>query len=141
MADPIQPFARALSLCDYVIGYTTGGFGANGKTDLYGLFNAIRPAAYPHTQGFFCVFAQLCGGLGQVPFVIDLVYRPRDVLVQTTNLNILNFPSRDVIVQMKMEIRGWTFALPGEYLVQLVCDNKWVADTPLLLLELEDDDE
>jgi hypothetical protein len=38
MAKVIQPFARALILCDYIFGYE------GSKTDIYGLFNAIRPA-------------------------------------------------------------------------------------------------
>lgn len=67
MPEAIRPFARALLLCDYVVGYD------NGKSDLYGLFNAIRPAAYPHTQGRFCLFAQLAGGLGEVPFHADVI--------------------------------------------------------------------
>jgi hypothetical protein len=47
----VVPVAKALSLCDYHVGYS------DGKVDLYGLFNAIRPqAGYPFTRGRFCVF-------------------------------------------------------------------------------------
>src|SRR5262245_8553683 len=57
----IIPAAKALYLCDGCIGFP------NQKTDLIGLFNSIRPMKYPHVQSQFVVFAQLLGGLGQVP--------------------------------------------------------------------------
>jgi hypothetical protein len=44
----VVPVAKAMYLCDYHVG------NPNGKVDLYGLFNAIRPDnGYPHTQGRF----------------------------------------------------------------------------------------
>ena len=135
VADVIRPFARALYLCDYVIGYE------NGKTDLYGLFNAIRARSYPHTQARFCVFAQLVGGLDEVPFFVDVTFRPRNELVRTTEVQRLRFPHREVVVQMTLEIQGCTFPEPGPYLVELYCDNECVADVPLVLLEAEKRDE
>jgi hypothetical protein len=135
VAEVIRPFARALYLCDYVIGYE------NGKTDLYGLFNAIRARAYPHTQARFCVFAQLVGGLGEVPFFVDVIFRPRNELVRTTQVQQLRFPDREVVVQMASEIQGCAFPAPGPYLLELYCDNTCVADVPLVLLEAEEHDE
>ncbi len=38
----ITPVAKALYICDGHIGF------ANQKTDLMGIFNAIRPPQYPH---------------------------------------------------------------------------------------------
>src|SRR5262249_10106333 len=110
----------------------------NGKTDLYGLFNAIRPRSYPHTQGRFCVFAQLVGGLGEVPFFVDVIFRPRNGLVRTTAPPQLRFPDRGAGVQMALEIQGWPVPEPGPYLLELYCDNACVADAPLRLLEGED---
>jgi hypothetical protein len=134
VAEVIRPFARSLYLCDSVIGYESG------KTDLYGLFNAIRPSSYPHTQGRFCVFAQLTGGLGDVPFFIDVIFRPRNELVRTTEVRHLSFPDRAVVVQLALEIQGCPFPEPGPYLLELYCDNVWVADVPLQLLQGEADD-
>jgi hypothetical protein len=128
MAEAIRPFARALFLCDYVVGYD------NGKTDLYGLFNAIRPSGYPHTQGRFCVFAQLVGGLGEVPFHVDVLFRPRNELVWTTEARRLRFPDREVVVQLALEIQGCPFPEPGPYLLELYCDDTCAADVPLRLL-------
>jgi hypothetical protein len=33
-----------------------------------------------------------------------------------------------------MTLKGVPFPQPGLYLVELYCDNEWVADTPLHLL-------
>lgn len=128
MPNVIRPFARALFLCDWVFGND------NGKTDLYGLFNVIRPETYPHIQRRFCLFAQLTSGLGDVPFYADVIFRPRDELVWTTEVRQWNFPSRDTVVQLALEIRGCPFSEPGSYLLELDCDNVCVADAPLLLL-------
>jgi hypothetical protein len=134
VAEVIRPFARALYLCDYVIGYE------NGKTDIYGLFNVIRASAYPHSQTRFCVFAQLTGGLGQVPFFVDILFRPRDELVRTTEVRHLQFSDREAVVQLALEIEGCRFPDPGPYLIELYCDNQCVADVPLLLLEGDEGD-
>jgi hypothetical protein len=112
-----------------VIGYE------GGKTDIYGLFNAIRPASYPHTQSKFSIFAQLAGGLREVPFFVDLVLRARNELTWTTEVRQLQFPDRDRVVQLALEIQGCVFPEPGPYLVELYCDNVCIADVPLQLLE------
>jgi hypothetical protein len=127
MASGVLPSAKSLYLCDYHCGYE------NGKVDLYGLFNAIRPVAYPHTQQRFCVFAQLVNGLGQIPFFIDVRYAPRDELIYTTARNLLSFPDRTTIVQLALTIEGCRFEQPGMYFVELFCDNTWVCDATLLL--------
>jgi hypothetical protein len=127
MAPGVLPVAKGLYLCDYHVGYE------NRKVDLYGLFNAIRPPTYPHTQGHFCVFAQLVNGLGQVPFFVDIRRAATDELIYTTTRNMLSFPSRTTLVQMALAIEGCQFDSPGVYLVELFCDNSWVCDVPLLL--------
>ncbi len=135
MAEAIRPFARALFLCDYAVGYE------DGKTDLYGLFNAIRPSTYPHTQARFCVFAQLVGGFGDVAFYVDVIFRPGNELVWTTEVRHLRFHDREVVVQMALEIQGCLFRQPGSYLLELYCDGACVADVPLLLLPGDENSE
>ena len=123
----ITPVAKALYLCDGTIGF------ANQKTDVMGLFNAIRPPQYPHRQGFV-IFAQLLGGLGQVPFYFDIRFAADNSLVHSTKAQLLYFPSRDTVVQMAYTTGGCPFPQPGIYLVELFCNGQWVADTPLDLL-------
>jgi len=124
----IIPFVKALYLCDGHLGF------ANQKTDLIGIFNAIRAPAYPHCQRHFAIFAQLIGGLGQVPFYFDVTFRQTGQLVYTTNTHIVIFPRREKLVQLAYTMLSCMFPRPGVYLVELFCDGQWVADTPLDLL-------
>jgi hypothetical protein len=128
MPAPILPIARGLYLCDYQVGYS------NGKTDLYGLFNAIRPEnGFPFEDGRFCVFAQLTNGLGRIPFFVDVRFAGSDQLVWTTEIRELDFPTRNTTVQLALLIEGCPFSRAGLYLVELFCDNTWICDTSLLL--------
>jgi hypothetical protein len=124
----VVPVAKAMYLCDYHVGYS------NGKVDLYGLFNAIRPQdGYPHSRSRFCVFAQLNNGLGDVTFFVDIRSAVDDELIYTTDPRQLRFPHRQTVLQVALTIEGCEFPAPGVYLLELFCDNTWVCDTQLLL--------
>jgi hypothetical protein len=130
LATSVIPTSKSLYLCDYEFGADSG------KIDLYGIFNAIRPTSgYPYAKARFCVFAQLVNGLGRVPFNIDIRNAQADQLVHTTHTNSLLFPSRTTVVQMAVQIEGCAFPQAGLYLVELFCNNTWVCDAPLMLLE------
>lgn len=124
----IIPFAKALYLCDGHLGF------ANQKTDLVGIFNSIRPPAYPHRQKQAVVFAQLIGGLGQIPFFLEVTFPQNGQLIHTTNIHVLSFPRRDKLIQLALTMRGCVFPQPGTYLVELFCAGHWVADTNIALL-------
>jgi hypothetical protein len=97
----VVPVAKAMYLCDYHVGYS------DGKVDLYGLFNAIRPeSGFPYTRSRFCVFAQLINGLGKVPFFVDVRSAAEDELVWTTETRQLTFPNRNTVVQVALTIEG-----------------------------------
>ena len=124
----ITPVAKALYICDGTIGF------ANQKTDLMGIFNAIRAPQYPHRQGHFVIFAQLLGGLGQVPFYFDIRYAADGTPVHSTKARLMYFPNRDTIVQMAYTMQDCPFPQPGIYLIELFCNGQWVGDTTLKLL-------
>ncbi len=124
----ITPVAKSLYLCDGHIGIP------NRKTDLLGIFNAVRAAHYPHGQTPFVIFAQLIGGQGQIPFYFDIRYAADGTLVHTTNAKLLIFPHRAKLVQLAYTIGGCIFPQAGIYLVELCCNGQWVADTTLELL-------
>lgn len=123
----IVPTVKTLYLCDGHIGF------GNQKTDLIGIFNSIRPLSYPHTYEHFVAFAQLLGGLGQVPFYFDIRYAADYSLVQTTSIHLLSFPNRSKLVQLAYTFRDYQFPQSGIYLVELYCDAQWVGDTTLKL--------
>ena len=120
MAAAMIPSAKAIYLCEEV---DVEG----GMTNLYALFNAIRPKHYPHTQGSFVCFAQLVGGLGDVPFYFDIRRAEDDRLIRNTNIRVLHFPDRTSQRQVVVNVEGCVFDKPGVYLVELYCDNTWVA--------------
>ena len=126
----IVPIARSLYLCDYHVGYP------NGKVDLYGTFKAIRPASYPYMKGPFVCFAQLTNGLGEMTIHFDIRRSSDMSLVDWSGPRTLRFPNRDVLVQVVYTFPGCTFPEHGLYLVELHCDNTWVADTVLHLREV-----
>ena len=85
-------------------------------------------------QKHFVIFAQLTGGLGQVPFYLDVSFPQTGQLIHTTNAHLLHFPRRDKLVQLAYTMQGCLFPMPGVYLIELFCNGQWVADTPLDLL-------
>lgn len=127
-AGVILPVARALYLCDGHLGFTSG------KTDLMGIFDSIRPqGGYPHVHPSFVVFARLAQGLGTIPFRVDIRLAATGQYVTGTLGNQLVIPNRDTIVNMVVTLKGVSFPRAGIYLVELLLDNQWVADTTLEL--------
>lgn len=128
----IVPVAKALYLCDGAIGFP------NQKSDVMGLFNSVRPEVYPYVLERFVVFAQLSGGLGRIPFHIDVRYPKTGELVHQTDTRMLIFERRSQVIQMSCTISDCLFSQPGVYLIELHCNGVWVADTILELLEREE---
>src|SRR5438067_99706 len=93
MAPSIVPAAKALYLCDYAI-YDHG----TNKQDLYGLVDSIRAPSYPHTAKQFCVFAQLTGGLGRVPFHVTVVEAATGAAILQLGGGALQFPTEGSVV-------------------------------------------
>lgn len=128
---PGIPSAKALYLCE-----ETDVEG--GQTNLYALFDGIRPRQYPHAHPSFICFAQLRGGLGDVRCHIDVRRASDSRLVYVTDVLPLHFLNHDHQLQVTVHIRRCVFESPGVYLVELYCDNAWVADTTLLLREIQE---
>ena len=124
----ILPVAKSLYLCDGHLGFTSR------KTDLMGIFDSIHPqGGYPHTHPSFVVFARLAQGLGTIPFRVDIRRAASGQFIAGTLAQHLTFPDRDTIVNMVVTMRGVTFPQPGIFLVELLFDDQWVADTTVEL--------
>jgi hypothetical protein len=102
----IIPYAKALYLCDGHLGFT------NQKSDLMGIFNAVRPVSYPHLHRGFVVYARLSQGLGAVPFYVDIREAATQQLTHTSNTHQLMFPNRNVTVEMVLTLQV-RFPRPG----------------------------
>jgi hypothetical protein len=124
----ILPVAKSLYLCDGHLGFNSG------KTDLMGIFDSIHPQrGYPHVHASFTVFARLAQGLGTIPFRVDIRFAASGKFVAGTRVQQLIFPDRDTILNMVVTMKGISFPQPGIFLVELLLDNQWVADTTVEL--------
>ena len=128
MAGIVVRVAKPLYLCEEV---DTEG----GMVNLYGLTNSIRAPEFPHVAQDFCVFAQLNQGLGDVPFYFDIRRAADGYLVHTSEVNGVRFPSRAVVRQVLMRFRDIWFDAAGLHVVELFCNNAWVADVTFQLRE------
>ena len=127
-ATVILPVTKSLYLCDGHLGFTSN------KTDLKGIFDSIRPQrGFPHIHPPFVVFARLAQGLGKIPFRVDIRFAASGQYVAGTLVQQLVFPDRDTIVNMVVTMKGGSFPQPGIFLVELLLDNQWVADTTVEL--------
>jgi hypothetical protein len=124
---PVVPVSRSLFLCEAHIGYP------DARDDLYGVFNVLRPPAFPYTHQYLVVFAQLTGGSGNVPFFFEVRRARDDALLRVTAVYVLHFPDRTTPVPLALTIQNVFFAEPGVYVVSLFCHNSWVCDTTLSL--------
>jgi hypothetical protein len=79
------------------------------------------------------VFAQLSNGHGKIPFYIDIRMAMGNQLVYTSNVHQAQFPNRTITIQLAYTVAGCNFPQAGLYLVELYCNNQWVADTTLML--------
>lgn len=127
MADQIVPVTRSLYLCDFHAGYD------DGRVDLYGVHNALRPAVYPHARRQLVVFAKLTDGIGDVPFYLDIRRADEDIGIRTTPVRTLRFTDRTAVVQLAVTIENIRFPEPGVYVVDLFCHDDWVCDATVTL--------
>jgi hypothetical protein len=75
--------------------------------------------------------------LGELPVHYDIVRARDERLIHTSRVHQLRFDRRTQLIQLVTRFDGITFDEPGVCLVQLFCDNTWVADVTLEVLEGE----
>ena len=127
----VIPVAQPLMLCEEIDE-------EGGAVNVYGLFNAMRAVSFPYRRELFGVFVQLRGGLGTITIHYDIVRARDNRTVHFTNPRALRFDRRTQLVQSITHLENIVFEEAGVYLVQLFCDNVWVADVALELLEVRD---
>jgi hypothetical protein len=93
----------------------------------------VPRAANPHIHPSFVVFARLAQGQGTIPFRVDIRLAASGQFVAGTLVQHLVFPNRDTIVNLAVTMKGVSFPQRGIFLVELLLDNQWVADTTVEL--------
>jgi hypothetical protein len=123
----IPPVPRSVFLCREVRTHDEG-------TDLGQVFSTLTFDSFPAVEQFF-VFFQLANGFGEVVVHLDIRRADDGRLVHSTGRAAVTFPDRRRVAQVVAEILDARFDRPGVYLVELLCDNVWVADATLDLRE------
>jgi hypothetical protein len=88
---------------------------------------------YPHLHKDFVVYARLGQGLGQISFFVEVRHAANHQLIHVSNTHTLTFPDRHMTVEMVMTMQVM-FHQAGPHLVELYCENQWVADSTFDLL-------
>ena len=128
----VIPSARSLFLCDHHFS------AVKDKDDLYGICNAIRVEAFPYRLPRLCVFAVLTNGLGKTDFHFDVREADTNKLIHATRTGHLYFPDRRSNIKLAASISNCHFRQEGLYLFELYCNNEWVADSTLDVLQHEE---
>jgi hypothetical protein len=107
------------------------------RVGLVGVTNRLRPKAYPYTQSRLYTFAQLTDGIGDVSAFVQIRKWEETEPIVTSHTKTLVFPTPLHAIQVGFLITGCVFREPGGYVVELIGDDKVIADTPLTLLPPE----
>lgn len=128
----VIPVAKAVYLCDDVLPDPT-----RSKLTIVGSFNAVRlPAdvAFPYALDKLCVFAQLVGGVGEVTCRAEVIRATTNRAIYVSGRQRLTFPGRHTTVTYLLRLRRFVFPAPGEYTVELFCEDQFVDDRLLHLI-------
>lgn len=133
MAAIVLPVAKAIYFCDDMVSDP-----ARNKLMIVGMFNAIRVpegSAFPYTLGKLCIFAQLAGGIGEVPARLDIVRAATGDIIYSTGSRLLRFPGRQTTITFSLRLQQFPFPAPGEYLVEFFCYDRYIDDRLLRVIE------
>lgn len=133
MAAPVLPVAKALYLCDEILEDPV-----SRKVSLLGALNAVRPQGvppFPHRQQQLCVVVQLTGGSGEVRAHVEVIQAATGLTIHTTQEHRIRFASRNAIVYANFRLRDVVFPESGAYFVEFYCQETFLDDRVLYLLE------
>jgi hypothetical protein len=121
------PTARGLLACEQVI--------VQPKTNIVTLTNCFtkkRVPVFPSPPLKFAVFAALTGGLGKVIMKVMVSRLDDNRMVYSRNLPT-EFRDRIIETRFVLRLTDVVFPDPGEYVVELLADGEWVAQTVIKL--------
>ena len=131
----VLPVAKAVYLCDEVLEDPL-----SRKVHLLGVFNALRvpgSTPFPFHLGQLCVGAQLIGGIGEVPFHVEIVSAETEEVIYAFPQRRLQFANRHSTVFACFRIRNCLFPQSGVYIVELYSENTFIDDRALYVLAEE----
>jgi hypothetical protein len=126
----VIPVAKSLYLCDDILSDP-----ARIKPHLIGVLNAIRVPAFPHVLPRLCVFAKLSDGFGDVRCRVRIVDVQDLTAAFETSERTIHFRDRRQILYAMFKIEKLRFLAPGEFVVELFCNDEFVDDAVLMVVQ------
>ena len=123
------PDVLAMLVCDQIITDRL-----TGKQSLIGMFSKVHAPGFPAAHPNLCVFVALTDGHGKTDLAIRIVDAndARPPIVQ--GKGAVEFKNPRAIANLALQFHGLTFPEPGEYRVQLYCDNELLREARLQLV-------
>ncbi len=126
----LVPDILSLSVCDQIITDRI-----TGKQSLIGMFSTIHAVRFPVTHPQLCVHLSMTDGRGKTPITISMVdsddARPPIVRGQ----GIVDFKNPRAIANLSLQFHGLVFPQPGEYRVQILCEDTLLREARLQLIQ------
>ncbi len=111
MASVVMPVAKSIYFCDDILPDA-----ARNKLLIVGMFNAVRVpegAAFPYKLEKMSIFAQLIGGIGDVPIRLDIVRAATGQILYSTGPRLLPFRNRQTTVTFTLRLSPFVIPAPG----------------------------
>jgi len=126
------PDVLALILCDQIITDRM-----TGKQSLIGMFSTIHSFRFPVMHPQLCVHVALTEGRGKTPLTIRIVdvddARPPVV----EGKGIVEFKDPRAVATLALQFHGLTFPVPGQYRVQILCNEAMLREARLHLVQAQ----
>jgi len=133
MPQPVAPVAKCMYVCDDVIRDPR-----SGKINLVNLWDAVRVPAdsgFPYCLGKLCAFVWWRDGYGKVSSSVRVVQASTELTIRATKECFLDFERRRQTVFARYTIEECVFPDPGYYLVELYCQDRFVDDQLIHVIE------
>ena len=124
------PDVLSLIICDQIITDRI-----TGKQSLIGMFSTVNSWRFPVVHPQLCVHVSLTEGRGKTPLTICIVDADEARKPLVEGKGVVEFQSPRAIANLALQFHGLTFPEPGEYRVQLLCNEILLREARLTLVK------
>ena len=132
----INPVAKSVFLCDAVIIDEH-----SGKPSIVGLFNSLPLEFLPNSLSIieeFCVFFDFVGGVAESIIRVEICDPRSDTVVFRTADRVVRFSGRHTTVAVNFRLKDIAIPDPGDYIIEVYCNNEFVDDRLLRITALKE---
>jgi hypothetical protein len=132
----MRPIAKSIFVCDDVVADV-----ASGKVSVLNLLNAVRvppDERLPYRLAKLCTFAVLRGGRGLSRFQVRIRRADTGDLFTSTSEQHISFQHPHLTIYLLFRMTEINVPVAGEYFVELYCDDQFVDDQVVKVLQTEE---